>query len=141
MQEFCIDRKRWSQKFIFGTFMIVLGIVWGREAFFAKPTQWLETVFFALFTCYGALVLSQSFFATIKTDETGLSIRKTLLPAKKIRYDEITGMFYDVMHGRMVLVLNGTKRWMFAYLYEDVQGFVKHLATHCTRLQQGENGI
>ena len=102
MQEFCIDRKRWSQKFIFGTFMIVLGIVWGREAFFAKPTQWLETVFFALFTCYGALVLSQSFFATVKTDETGLSdSENAAATAKKIRYDEITGMFYDAMHGRI----------------------------------------
>lgn len=140
MLEFSIEKRRWSQKFTFGTLILVLGVIWAREAFYAEPKQWLEAGFFALFACYGMLVLSESFFATIKTDETGLSIRKTLLPAKRVNYDEITGMFFDAVHGRMVLVLHGTKRLMFAYLYEDVQGFIKHLATHCKRLQRGENG-
>ena len=85
------------------------------------------------------MVLSQSFFAEIRTDETGIAIRKTFLPATRIAYDDITGMFYDAMHARMMLVLNGTKRVAFVYQYEDVQGFIQLLAAHCKQLQQGED--
>lgn len=78
-------------------------------------------------------------FAEIRTDETGIAIRKTFLPATRIAYDDITGMFYDAMHARMMLVLNGTKRVAFVYQYEDVQGFIQLLAAHCKQLQQGED--
>ena len=122
MRAFSINRNRWAQKFLFGALMLALGIVWAQEAFRAKPMQTVEGVFFALFAWYGLMVLSQSFFAEIRTDETGIAIRKTFLPATRIAYDDITGMFYDAMHARMMLVLNGTKRVAFVYQYEDVQG-------------------
>lgn len=50
--------------------MLALGIVWAQEAFRAKPMQTVEGVFFALFAWYGLMILSQSFFAEIRTDET-----------------------------------------------------------------------
>lgn len=140
MHEYVIDHRRWSQKFIFGTLMLALGVIWAREAFLAQPTQWLEGVFFVLFAWYGIQVLSESFFASIKADETGLAIRRTFWPAKKVAYDEVTGIFYDAARSQMVLVTEGTKRLMFVYLYEDVQGFIKHMAAHCKQLQQGEYG-
>ena len=130
MRAFSINRNRWAQKFLFGALMLALGIVWAQEAFRAKPMQTVEGVFFALFAWYGLMVLSQSFFA---------EIRKTFLPATRIAYDDITGMFYDAMHARMMLVLNGTKRVAFVYQYEDVQGFIQLLAAHCKQLQQGED--
>lgn len=113
MRAFSINRNRWTQKFLFGALMLALGIVWAQEAFRAKPMQTVEGVFFALFAWYGLMILSQSFFAEIRTDETGIAIRKTFLPATRIAYDDITGMFYDAMHARMMLVLNEKKRVAF----------------------------
>ena len=84
MRAFSINRNRWAQKFLFGALMLALGIVWAQEAFRAKPMQTVEGVFFALFAWYGLMVLSQSFFAEIRTDETGIAIRKTFLPATRI---------------------------------------------------------
>ncbi len=117
--------------------MLMLGVIWAQEAFRAKPMQTVEGIFFSLFACYGMMVLSQSFFAVIRADETGIYIRKTFLPPTHIAYEEITGMYYDAMHARMMLVLNEKKRIAFIYQYEDVQGFIQLLSAHCRQLRQG----
>lgn len=139
MRAFSINRNRWTQKFLFGALMLALGIVWAQEAFRAKPMQTGGGRVFRAVCLVWADDPVPELFAEIRTDETGIAIRKTFLPATRIAYDDITGMFYDAMHARMMLVLNGTKRVGFVYQYEDVQGFIQLLAAHCKQLQQGED--
>ncbi len=137
MKEFTIEAKQWNKQFLLGTSMIMISAVWAREAYVAQPRQWGEAALFAFCALAGARVLSRSFFAVIKAQEDRLLLRQSVWPAKHIPYEDIVGVAYDTIQNRVTLWLKQGKKIIFAYVYEDVQGFLQLLGNQCRNLKGG----